>query len=66
MRFPWRWLDRVWLCLVALAFLIGVPIWIALWYERHPLLGLIQAGFVGYAMWSSLTGSSASASATTR
>lgn len=36
-----RWLDRLWLCLIAIAFCIAVPIWVALWVERLGLLPLI-------------------------
>ena len=41
-----RWLDRLWLAVIALAFLFLAPVWVVLWYERHPLLGLTQAGLL--------------------
>lgn len=37
------WLDRTWTYVVWTAAIFLAPIWIALWYERHPLLGLSQA-----------------------
>ena len=41
-------LDRIWLWIIGIAFLFIVPIWIALWWERHPLLGLVQLAFIGW------------------
>lgn len=37
-----RALDRLWTYTVWAAFLFIAPIWVILWYERHPLLGLVQ------------------------
>ena len=51
LRFRWRWLDRLWLTLIALAFLFMAPIWIALWWERHWALGLIQVVFIVGLLW---------------
>ena len=33
-HFPWRWLDRLWLVLIALAFVLMAPIWAILMAER--------------------------------
>ena len=26
---------------------LGAFLWVMLWYERHPLLGIVQAGIIG-------------------
>jgi hypothetical protein len=48
MRVP-AWLDRSWTYLVYTAFVFMALIWSALWYERHPALGVI---WVGLLLWS--------------
>lgn len=30
---------------------LGAWAWIALWWQRHPALGLAQFGIVGYLLW---------------
>lgn len=44
-------LDRLWTYTVWLAFLFMAPIWILLWYERHPLLGFAQLVLIIYPLW---------------
>lgn len=46
-----RGLDRLWLVLVALSFAFLTPLWIALWWERAPLLGAAQAVLIGWRVW---------------
>lgn len=29
----------------------GLFLWLALWWQRHPLLAVMQAGFVGYVLF---------------
>lgn len=49
---PWRsWLANFWLCLVGLSLVIIAPLWIALWFSRNTLLGLIQVVFVSFALY---------------
>lgn len=40
------WLNRAWTYVVWTAFLLMAPIWIALWWQRHWLLGVLWAGLV--------------------
>lgn len=47
----WIWLDRLWLCLIACAFLFMAPIWIILWYEKNPWFGVSQGIFVIWIAW---------------
>ncbi len=50
MRLPPR-LDRLWTYTVWGAFVVLAPLWIALWWQRHPALGLLQLGIIGYPLW---------------
>ena len=36
------WLNTAWSWVVGLVFVFFVPIWIIVWYERHPALGIAQ------------------------
>ena len=42
-----------WLYLAVKWSLIGLGgfLWVMLWYERHPALGLIQVGVLAYVIW---------------
>lgn len=35
---------------------LGAFCWIMLWWERHPLLGVLQAGCIGYVLLHTLRG----------
>ena len=39
-------LSRLWTYTVWVCFLVLVPLWVMLWYSRHPVLGILQAVFV--------------------
>ena len=55
MRLSNRTLDRIWLLVVATAFTCMAPLWVAIWYERHPLLGLVQAALIVRYCWLAIT-----------
>lgn len=46
-----RKLDRLWTYTVWAAFLFMAPLWILIWYERHPLLGFSQLVMIVYPLW---------------
>lgn len=45
------WLDRLWTYTVWVAFLFMAPLWVALWWQRHPLLGVTQILIIGYPLF---------------
>ena len=45
MRFSHPVADRIWLWIIGIAFVSGAPIWVLIWDERSPVLGVLQAWF---------------------
>lgn len=39
-------MSKAWTYVVWAAFLFLAPLWVVLWYERHPILGILQAGLI--------------------